>query len=116
MNKAVKGWQFALLLQQYFSVGGDPQRSRVNQLTVQPFVNWLLPGAWYVETQPVITLDFANGTSSVPLNLVVGKVLAGRWNVSLQATGFPRWTSPPSNDYELRLSVGYHVPALFSKP
>ena len=77
VNKAVKGWQFALLLQQYFSVAGDPQRSRVNQLTLQPFVNWLLPGSWYVETQPVITLDFAKGTSSVPLNLVVGKVSRG---------------------------------------
>ena len=35
VNKAVKGWQFALLLQQYFSVAGDPRRSRVNQLTLQ---------------------------------------------------------------------------------
>jgi hypothetical protein len=36
MNKAVPGWQFAFLLQQYFSFAGDPQRSRVNQLTRSP--------------------------------------------------------------------------------
>ena len=35
VNKAVKGWQFALLLQQYFSVAGAPG-SRVNQLTWLP--------------------------------------------------------------------------------
>jgi hypothetical protein len=115
VNDGVPGWQFAFLLQQFFSFAGDPQRSRVNQLTLQPFVTKLLPDSWYVQTQPVITLDFAQGTSSVPVNLVVGKLFAGRWNVSLQATVYPRWTSPPSKDYEIRLSVGYHLPALFSR-
>ena len=116
LNTGVTGWQFAFLLQQYASFAGDPQRSRVNQLTLQPFVTRFLPDSWYVQTQPVITLDFVKGTSSVPLNLVVGKLFAGRWDVSLQATAYPRWTSPPSKDYEIRLSVGYHMPALFSKP
>jgi hypothetical protein len=41
----------------------DPQRPRVNQLTLQPFVTKLLPDAWYVQTQPVITLDFVHGPS-----------------------------------------------------
>src|SRR5262245_24057477 len=116
VNKAVRGWHFALLLQQYFSYAGNPQRSRINQLTLQPFVTKLLPNSWYVETQPIITLDFVKGTSSVPVNLVVGKLFAARWNVSMQATGYPSWTSPPSKQYELRLSIGYQFPALFSKP
>ncbi len=97
VNDGVPGWQFAFLLQQYFSFAGDPQRSRVNQLTLQPFITKLLPDSWYVQTQPIITLDFARGTSSVPLNLVVGKLFAGRWHVNAQATVYPRWTSPPSN-------------------
>jgi hypothetical protein len=116
VNDGVPGWQFAFLLQQYFSFAGDPQRSSVNQLTLQPFVTKLLPDSWYVQTQPIITVDFAGATSSVPLNLVVGKLFAGRWNVNVQATVYPRWTSPPSKDYELRLSIGYHLPALLSKP
>ena len=116
INRAVPGWQFAFLLQQYFSFAGDSERSRVNQLTLQPFVTKLLPDAWYVQTQPIITLDFVKSTSSVPVNLVVGKLFAGRWNVSLQATGYPPWTSPPSKQYELRLSIGYQFPAFFSKP
>jgi hypothetical protein len=95
VNDGVPGWQFAFLLQQYFSFAGDPQRSSVNQLTLQPFVTKLLPDSWYVQTQPSITLDFVKGRSSVPLNLVVGKLFAGRWNVNAQATVYPRWTSPP---------------------
>jgi hypothetical protein len=47
---------------------------------------------------------------------VVAKVFAGRWNVSMQAMVYPRWTSALSTDYDPRLSVGYHVPALLSKP
>jgi hypothetical protein len=57
------GWQFVFLLQRYFPFAGDPQRPRVNQLTLQPFVTKLLPDAWYVQTQPVITLDFVHGPS-----------------------------------------------------
>ena len=115
INKAVTGWQFAFLLQQYFSFAVTPG-VRVNQLTLQPFVTKLLPHSCYVQTQPTITLDFVKGTSSVPVNLVVGKLFAGRWNVNLQGTAYPRWTSPPSKDYELRLSIGYQFPVFFSKP
>src|SRR5262245_66432265 len=48
----------------------------VNQLTLQPFVTKLLPDAWYVQMQPII-LDFVKGTSSVRVNLDVGKLFAG---------------------------------------
>jgi hypothetical protein len=115
VNRAVSGWQLALLVQQFFSFAGDPQRASVNQLTLQPFVTKLLPDSWYVGTQPTITVDFAKGTSSVPLDLVVGKVLGGRWNLNVKATVYPRWTSPPAKDYELTLSIGYHFPALLPR-
>jgi Outer membrane efflux protein len=66
-----------------------------------------------VETKPTVTVNFAKGTSSVPLDLVVGKVVAGRWNVYLEATIYPGWTSPPSTDYKLTLNVGYLFPSPF---
>src|SRR5215472_15319911 len=116
LTNTVQHPPFPSLLQRYFSFAGDSQRSSVNQLTLQPFVTKLLPDSWYVQTQPIITLDFVRNTSSVPVNLVVGKLFAGRWNVSLQATGYPSWTSPPSKQYELRLSIGYQFPAFFSRP
>jgi hypothetical protein len=56
------------------------------------------------------------GHDSIPVNLVVGKLFAGRWNLSVPASGHPSWTSSPSKKYELILSVGYQLPALWSKP
>jgi hypothetical protein len=107
VNKAVKGWQFALLAQQFFSFAGDRERQDVNQLKLQPFVTMYLPHSWYVESKPVITLDFKKDTSSVPLNLVIGRVVAGRWNLNLEGTAYPGWTSRPANDYTITINIGY---------
>ena len=89
VDGGVPGCSSAFLLQQYCSFAGDPQRSSVNQLTLQPFVTKLLPDWWYVQTQPIITLDFAKRTSSVPLNLVVASCSRAGGNVNVQATAYP---------------------------
>jgi len=107
VNKAVRGWQFALLLQQFFSFAGDPSRSAINQLKLQPFITMYLPDSWYIESKPTITLDFEKHTSSVPLDLVLGRVVAGRWNLYLEGTVFPKWGAKPSNNYTITLNIGY---------
>jgi hypothetical protein len=107
VNKAVPGWQFAFLLQQFFSFAGDPARSDINQLKLQPFVTAYLPDSWYITSKPIITLDFKKHTSSVPLDLVFGRVVAGRWNLYLEGTVFPAWTSKPSNNYTITVNIGY---------
>ena len=48
VNKAVPGWQFAFLLQQFFSFAGNSSRSNINQLKLQPFVTAYLPDSWYI--------------------------------------------------------------------
>jgi hypothetical protein len=48
------------------------------------------------------------------VNFVVGKLFAGRWNVSLQVMGIRDGRHLPPRTYEVRLSVGYHLPALGS--
>jgi hypothetical protein len=116
VNRAVKGWQFALLLQQFFSFAGDPDRSRVNTLKLQPYITKLLPDSWYVQTKPTVELNFVKGASTVPLNLVVGKVVGGRWDLYLEATVYPGWTSPPTNDYKLTLNLGYLIPSPLAWP
>ena len=115
VNKAVPGWQFAFLLQQFFSFAGDPSRSDINQLKLQPFVTAYLPDSWYVESKPTITLDFEKHTSSVPLDLVIGRVLAGKWNLYAEGTVFPAWTSKPSNNYTITLNIGYVTESPFRR-
>jgi hypothetical protein len=116
VNRSVKGWQFAFLLQQFFSFAGDPDRPRVNELKLQPYITKLLPDSWYVQTKPIITVDFAKSTSSVPLDLVIGKVVSGRWNIYLEAAVYPGWTSPPTTDYKLTLNIGYLFPSPLARP
>jgi hypothetical protein len=116
VNRAVKGWQFALLLQQFFSFAGDPDRPSVNELKLQPYITKLLGDSWYVQTKPAIELNFAKGTSTVPLDLVIGTVVDGRWSLYLEATVYPGWTSPPTTDYRLTLNVGYLFPSPLSRP
>jgi hypothetical protein len=116
VNRAVPGWQFSFLLQQFFSFAGDPDRSLVNELKLQPYITKLLPDSWYVQTKPIITVNFAKGTNSVPLNLVIGKVVSGRFNLYLEATVYPSWTSPPTTDYKLTLNIGYLFPSPLARP
>ena len=116
VNRAVKGWQFALLIQQFFSFAGDADRSRVSELKLQPYITKLLGDSWYLQTKPVIEVNFAKGTNSVPLDLVVGTVVNGRWSLYLEATVYPGWTSPPTTDYKLTLNVGYLLPSPLSSP
>ena len=56
------------------------------------FVTAYLSDSWYITSKPIITLDFKKHTSSVPLDLVIGRVVAGRWNLYLEGTVFPAWT------------------------
>jgi len=107
VNKAVPGWQFAFLLQQFFSFAGNSSRSDINQLKLQPFVTAYLPDSWYIESKPIITLDFEKNTSSVPLDLVIGRFVTGRWKLYAEGTVFPWWTSKPTNDYTITLNIGY---------
>ena len=115
VNDALHRWQFALLVQQFFSFAGDPKRGAINQLQIQPFVTKYLGESWYLQSQPIITVNFEQGTSSVPLNFVVGKIVDRRWDFNLQVSLYPRWTSPPTKDYEVIVNIGYHFPALFSR-
>lgn len=39
-----------------------------------------------------------------------------RWNVYLQATVYPDWTSPPTTDYKRTLNVGHLFAPLFHQP
>lgn len=60
-------------------------------------------------------MNFEEGTSSVPLDLVVGKALAGHWNLSHKGTAYPDWTSRLTRDDEAVFTIGHHLPALFSR-
>ena len=72
------GWgTYGLLVRQLWSFAGDDDRSEVNQMLIEPFVNYNLPGGWYLITDLISTVNW-NASSgnkwTIPLGGGVGKL------------------------------------------
>jgi hypothetical protein len=88
----IKGpWVVGAVANNLFSIAGEEDRTDVNQLLVQPFVNYNFAGGWYLTASPVITADWevkADQRWTVPVGGGGGKIFRiGRQplNASLQA-------------------------------
>jgi hypothetical protein len=51
-------WVLGALINNIWSFAGDSDRPDVNQMLIQPFVNYNLPDAWYLTSAPIITADW----------------------------------------------------------
>jgi hypothetical protein len=93
-------WLFGALVQNLFSVAGPSARLDVNQMLMQPFVNYNLQHGWYLTSSPIITANWeatpAN-TWTVPVGGGVGKIVHfGKLPVNVY-TQFFRNTSYPED-------------------
>jgi hypothetical protein len=71
-------WLFGSLVQNLFSVAGPSARKDVNQMLMQPFVNYNLPHKWYLTSSPIITANWEARSSErwvVPVGGGVGKIV-----------------------------------------
>ena len=71
-------WLFGTLVQNLFSVAGPKQRAEVNQMLMQPFVNYNLRHGWYLTSSPIITSNWevnSNNRWSVPVGGGVGRIV-----------------------------------------
>ena len=86
-----KPWVIGMLARQLFSIAGPAGRTDVNQTLLQPFVNYNLPGGWYLTSSPVITANWSAYSSqrwSLPIGGGGGRIfkIEGQpINASLQA-------------------------------
>jgi hypothetical protein len=70
-------WTIGVLASQLWSFAGPSDRSSVSFLTIQYFVNYNLPHAWYLSSSPIITADFKTpegDTWTVPFGGGLGKI------------------------------------------
>lgn len=111
-NRRVKGWRFGFLARQFLSYAGNRNRAGVDRLLLQPFIVKYLSDVWYVETKPIIAVNFEKNTSTVPINFTIGLLVSRRVNISVQADAYPDWTNTPRYNWDLRMSVSY----LFRSP
>lgn len=70
-------WVIGVLVNNMWSFAGPDDRKRVNQLTAQYFVNYNLPGGWYLTSSPIITANWvakAGQQWTVPFGGGIGRV------------------------------------------
>jgi hypothetical protein len=72
-----KTWVLGAVANNIWSYAGDGDRPYVNFMTLQPFVNYNLPNAWYLQFSPIITANWSAKDSqqwTVPLGAGLGKI------------------------------------------
>lgn len=113
-----KEWVVGALANNVFDVGGDGDRERINQMLVQPFVNYNFPThpGRYLTFSPIVTANWKAETGNkwtIPLGLGIGQIIkVGRLPLNLQASYYNNIETPDFGpDYQVRLQIA----ALFPK-
>lgn len=71
-------WLYGTLVNNLFSVAGPSARPDVNQMLMQPFVNYNLRRGWYLTSSPIITANWEvkrDERWTVPVGGGVGKIV-----------------------------------------
>jgi len=109
-------WLFGTLVQNLFSVAGPRERSDVNQMLMQPFVNYNLRHGWYLTSSPIITANWevsGNNRWTVPVGGGVGRIVHfGKIPVSTYAQVFRNVQRP---DGTTSWSTRFQMQFLFPK-
>lgn len=112
-----KTWVYGALLNNVWSVSTDEGRRDVNQMLLQPIVNYNFPDApgRYLTFTPVITADWEADSDqrwTVPLGLGIGQILKiGAQPVNLQAAAYYNVERPDAAArWQMRLQVQFLFP------
>ncbi|MCH2184501.1 transporter [Myxococcota bacterium] len=105
-----KPWTVGLLVRNLWSFAGQSNRESVNSFMTQFFINYNLPGGWYLTSSPVITANWEAPSGerwTVPLGGGIGKILRiGPVPVNLQVQGFGNVVAPEdAPDWSLRFQA-----------
>ena len=113
-------WVNGFLINNIWSFAGSDTRRDVNQMLLQPFVNYNLPHGWYLVSAPIITADWEADSGNrwtLPIGMGAGKVFRlGKLPLNCSAQGYYNLDKPVTGgDWTLRLQVQILLPkAMFS--
>jgi hypothetical protein len=116
-------WVLGALANNVWSVAGDKNRQNVNQMLIQPFINYNLPSqpGGYFTFSPIITADWeadSGQTWTVPLGLGIGQIMRwGKLPVNIQTSAYYNVAHPDlAADWQIRFQVAVLLPtSLFEK-
>ena len=105
-----KPWSIGVLMRNLWSFAGPSDRETVNSFLTQFFINYNLPGGWYLTSSPAITANWEAPSGqqwTVPLGGGVGKLLkVGRLPLNVQVQAFGNVVAPEdAPDWNLRFQV-----------
>ncbi len=108
-------WLFGTLVYNLFSVEGPSGRTDVNQMLIQPFVNYNLPQGWYIVSSPIITANWKAKPRekwTVPVGGGVGKLVHfGKLPVNVYTQFFQNVTRPEgTTDWSIRFQMQFLFP------
>ena len=109
-------WVVGALVNNQWSFAGDDDRRQVNQVLVQPFVNYNLGKGWYLASSPIITADWeakqGKNVWTVPVGGGFGRLFrVGKLPVNTSVQAFDNVESSEfGTDWTLRLQVQFLFP------
>lgn len=108
------GWTVGALVNNVWSVGGDSTREASSNGLLQYFIVRQIPGGWYVNSAPIITVDWKAEEDQwiVPFGLGFGRVVfLGKLPLNLQVGGYYNVVKPEQGpDWQGRVQVQILLP------
>lgn len=106
-------WTYGALASHLWGVGGDSDRPDISTTQLQPFLSHTTPTAWTMTLNTESSYDWKASQWSVPLNMMVSKLMKfGTQRVSIGA-GLRYWADGPDSgphDWGYRLAVTFLIP------
>ena len=108
-------WTVGLLANNVWSYAGDSEAASVNKGLIQYFVVYQLGNGWYVNSAPIITVDWEAESGQrwkVPFGAGGGKLMRwGKLPVNIQTQAYYYVASPDFGpDWQYRLQVQFLLP------
>jgi len=108
-------WVYGVLANNIWSVSGSNSSPPINQMLVQPFLNYNFKSGAYLTSAPIITANWqadSDDTWTVPLGGGVGKIFhLGKLPVNTQLGGYYNVVHPDDGaNWQLRLQVQFMFP------
>lgn len=109
-------WVVGGVVSNIWDVAGSSSDGQVNEMTLQPFVNYNMDDGWYLSTAPVITANWAADDSSdtwtIPVGGGIGRVFSiGKQPVNVKCAAYYNVEKPKyGSDMNFQFSVTFLFP------
>ncbi len=109
-------WVYGALINNIWSVAGDTNRQNVNQMTLQPFINYNFKDGWYLTSSPILTANWEADNANrwtVPIGGGFGRVFRiGKQPINAQLSAYYNALTPEDTGagWQVRAQVQFLFP------